>query len=194
MYKAELISSVTWIWFEIFQTEARLAICCCIEETLRGQRAGSVPSRQVHHYRKCHRRAENRACMEIPSEWQGSDRPSIHASRALTKSLFTTFLSMSVANILSLVFTTFGTLCLQELLRDWKAMPSRKTVPNIFLQWATSLSPLSPVRLDFFLFAKGSLSVSVQELQMFISWSIAKYFFRNKERDRCLLMPACILN
>lgn len=126
---------------------------CCIKEIPRWQMAGSDPSRQVHHYGKCHRRAENRACMETTSQWQCSDRPSltcflqnmstdvthrIFSCALLSKSLVTTDLSMSAANILSLVFTAFDR-CLRELLRDWKAMPSRKSAPNIFLQWATSL-------------------------------------------------------
>lgn len=68
----------------------------------------------------------------------------------LSKSLLTTYLSMSVVHILCLVSTSFCRY-LQELLRDWKAMPSRKSFPAFFLQHAASLSLLIAVGLDPFL-------------------------------------------
>lgn len=129
---------------------------CCIEEIPRWKMVGSDPSRHIITQSATE---EQRTENVWKSQVSGSaliDHP-IGASRALTKnehrcgkilgcaplskSLFTTYLSTFVATILSLVFTTFDR-CLQELLRDWKATPSRKSVPNIFLQWATSLSPL----------------------------------------------------
>lgn len=118
------------------------------------------------------------------------DHP-IHASRALTKmsmdvthklfscallnkSLFTTYLSMSVANIFSLVLTTFGR-CLQELLRDWKAMPRRKSVPSIFLQRAASLSPLIAVGSDSFFVCQRltvSFSIGIANVHLLINCQI----------------------